>query len=313
LRHFPDPIRLPNYVFIAREERNRQLVTSAAKGMAIRLSIVLLEIVGVVIFGSSALLMDALSSFLDITFTGFLIYFIKLADKPPDNNHPFGHGRFEPLVGLLLGGLLAAFGLGMFIQQLMKINPTIDEQFISPYAWLIPFIAVILLELCYRFVMKTAKRQNSAALAADALHYRIDSLTSLFAAIALVLAAVIPTWGHFIDHIGAIVIAIVMIAMGVYAGRNNADQLVDRVPERKFFDQVKSAAMNVTGVKGTEKIRIQLYGPDAHVNIDVEVAPDLSVDEAHKISQKVRAEIQKEWPAVRDVTVHIEPYYPGDH
>lgn len=63
----------------------------------------------------------------------------------------------------------------------------------------------------------------------------------------------------------------------------------------------------------TEKTRIQLYGPDAHVDIDIEVDPELSVQKAHKISQEVRIEIQKAWPAVRDVTVHIEPYYPNDH
>ena len=104
-----------------------------------------------------------------------------------------------------------------------------------------------------------------------------------------------------------------MIVMGVYAVRNNLHQLLDRVPDAHFFDTVTKAAKIVPGVLDTEKIRIQLYGPDAHVDIDVEVDPQLSVEKAHEISQKVRVEIQKEWPAVRDVTVHIEPYYPNDH
>jgi divalent metal cation (Fe/Co/Zn/Cd) transporter len=76
---------------------------------------------------------------------------------------------------------------------------------------------------------------------------------------------------------------------------------------------VKEAALKVEGVLATEKVLIQSYGPDAHVDIDIEVAPNLSVEVAHKLTQKVRAEIQKAWPAVRDVIVHIEPYYPGDH
>ncbi|MCB1136629.1 MAG: cation transporter, partial [Chlamydiia bacterium] len=76
---------------------------------------------------------------------------------------------------------------------------------------------------------------------------------------------------------------------------------------------VRTAALRVPGVRETEKIHLQVYGPDALVGIDIEVDPKMPVDEAHDITQKVRAEIQKDWPAVRDVIVHVEPYYPGDH
>jgi divalent metal cation (Fe/Co/Zn/Cd) transporter len=89
--------------------------------------------------------------------------------------------------------------------------------------------------------------------------------------------------------------------------------MMDRIPNPRFFEKVKNAARSVDGVEETEKIRIQLYGPDAHVDIDIEVDPHLTVEVAHKISQQVRAEIQKKWTAVRDVTVHVEPYYPNDH
>lgn len=95
--------------------------------------------------------------------------------------------------------------------------------------------------------------------------------------------------------------------------RDNLHQLLDRIPATHYFDTVKQAARRVKGVFGTEKIRIQLYGPDSHVDIDIEVEPEMSVLAAHEISQQVRVEIQKDWPAVRDVTVHIEPFYPNDH
>jgi len=91
------------------------------------------------------------------------------------------------------------------------------------------------------------------------------------------------------------------------------NQLLDKIPATRYFLAVRKAAINVNGVLDTEKIRIQQYGPDAHVDIDIEVDPQLSVEKAHTISQHVRAAIQKEWPMVRDVMVHIEPYYPGDH
>lgn len=312
MSHFPGSLSPPESVFQARAERKRQMIRSVGWGVIIRLIIILCEFLGVIVFGSSALFMDALSSSIDVVCSLFLILFIKLAERPPDENHPFGHGRYEPLAGLQLGILLAVVGVGMLVQQAMQLTIFHTGE-LDRRAWIVPLCAVILLEICYFIVMRTAKRQHSPALAADALHYRIDSLTSLLATVALVLAAYFPYWSLVIDHIGALAIALLMIVIGIYAVRNNLNQLLDHVPESHFFNSVRKAAKRVSGVLDTEKIRIQLYGPDAHVDIDVEVDPKLTVEKAHGISQEVRVEIIKEWPAVRDVTVHIEPYYPNDH
>ncbi len=314
MTHFPDPVPIPEEVFSARRERCTELVYSAQIGILIRGAVIIAELVGVYYFGSSAILMDALTSLVDVAATILLIVFIWLAERPPDKEHPFGHGRYEPLMGLQLGLFLVLIGGGMVLKFLFQLsNSPVDNTVMSPYAWIIPFCAVILLEFCYHFVMHTAKKQNSPALAADAVHYRVDSLTSFFAALVLIIGAYIPAWSIIFDRMGAILIAVMMVFLGINAARKNLYQLIDRVPSSEFFDRVKDAAAKVAGVFDTEKILIQMYGPDAHVNVDVEVDPKLSVEEAHKISQNVRAEIQRDWPAVRDVTVHIEPYYPGDH
>lgn len=310
---FPERIPLPEEVPQAREERHHQLVHSSTKGVMIRSSIVAMELIGVALYGSSALLMDALSSLIDIGSSLLLILCIKLASRPPDEDHPFGHGRYEPLAGFQLGTFLVVVGIVTFFQQLFQAVTPVSEPPLNGFVWLIPALATLLLELCYQMLNRAAKKQLSPALAADAIHYRIDGLTSLFATIALMLAAFYPSWSHEIDHLGAMIISTLMVTIGVLASKNNLNQLLDRVPDPDYFDKVRKAALKVPGVKETEKIRIQLYGPDAHVDIDIEVEPTLPVEVAHEISQKVRTEIQKEWPLVRDVTVHIEPYYPGDH
>lgn len=313
MSHFPDPILLPEHILLQRKERQNQLVKSSIRGIALRATIILAELIGVLIFGSSALLMDAVSSGIDVLSSLILVICIKLANRPPDENHPFGHGRYEPLMGLQLGILMALIGGGMLFQQTFALGASSADHTIDPRTWIIPFCAVILLEISYQSVMRTARRQHSPALAADAVHYRIDGVTSLFATIALLVAAYFPSWGVQIDHVGAILIALLMVGIGIYASRENLNQIMDRTPDSIYFDRVDIAAKRVEGVLGTEKIRIQLYGPDAHVDIDVEVEPLLTVEVAHTISQKVRAEIQKDWSQVRDVTVHIEPFYPGDH
>jgi cation diffusion facilitator family transporter len=310
---FPPLIPLPKSVSENRLERRRQMVVTARSGVILRCSIIVVEMLGYVFLHSSSLLLDALSGLFDVASSLFLIFFIRIADRPPDQNHPFGHGRYEPIAGLQLGLLLAVLGGAMLIQQLLAISSVPHGKVISPFTWLIPLGAVVLLEISYHKLRRTAKQQNSPAMFADAVHYRIDALSCLLAMIALLFAAYFPKFSPFYDHLGAIVIALLMVGIGIYAAKKNTNQLLDRVPSQRFFDKVKLAAKRVEGILDTEKIRIQLYGPDAHVSIDIEVSPELSVERAHELTQQVRAEIQKEWPVVRDVIVHVEPYYAGDH
>ena len=310
---FPQAVQLPENILHERQARIRQLIQASKRGIFIRISIALIEVLFVVVFGSFALMMDAVASLVDVVSTILLIIFFKMADKPPDEDHPFGHGRYEPLAGLQLGLLLILIGGGMFFQQVFQTVVYKHEGVINPYIWIVPLTAGLLLEFCYRYLMHIAKKSNSPALEAEAYHYRVDSLTSFLAAAALIAAFFTPAWGETIDHIGAIVISFFMIILGVIAAKSNLNQLLDKIPSSEFFMRIKNAALRVPGILDTEKIRIQLSGPDAHVDIDIEVDPDLTVELAHEISQKARVEIQKDWPAVRDVTVHIEPYYPGDH
>jgi cation diffusion facilitator family transporter len=310
---FPENIPLPKSIQHLRVQRRRQMVRTARRGVAARCAIILAELLGFAFLNSATLLVDALSTLVDVASSLCLIFFIKLADKPPDEEHPFGHGRFEPIAGLQLGLILAALGAVMLFQQISALLHGQSNRTIDPHTWIIALCAVVLLEICYRVIKHTAVRENSPALLAEAVHYRIDGANSLFAMVALLFAAFFPKYGVAIDHMGAIIIACLMIVIGGFAAKNNIHQLLDRTPDKKYFNLVREAAMGVSGILGTEKLRLQVYGPDAHVSIDVEVDPSLSVEVAHGITQKVRAEIQKAWPAVRDVIVHVEPYYANDH
>lgn len=309
---FPSPLLPPLEVPEARHNRYRSLMRSAKRGIAVRLFLAGIEFVAALAFGSASLFMDALATSLDIGTSLVLLVSFRLAARPPDENHPFGHGRYEPLAGLQLGLFLVVLGIGMFFYNSNELHQ-VSAATLPKWLWLVPFLATLLLEGCYQLLIRTAKKQNSPALAADAVHYRIDSISSIFATAALFSTIYAPGWSHFFDHLGAILIAIFMVIVGIIAARNNMHQLLDHIPSESYFAKVKQAALRTEGVRGTEKIRMQLFGPDAHVGIDIEVDPTLTVEVAHAISQSVRVEIQKEIPEVRDVIVHIEPYYPNDH
>jgi cation diffusion facilitator family transporter len=310
---FPRPLKPPQSIDKAREDRISTLINCVTIGIGIRVLIIVIEAIGFLYFGSSSLFMDALSTSLDICSSMILLLFIKLAAKPPDIDHPFGHGRYEPLAGMQLGVLLVVLGIIMIIQQSFELSQNIVMRQEPGFLWIIPLMAVIMLELAYRYIRYHAKKQTSTALYAEAIHFRTDAMTSFLATVALGLGSFLKDYAPLLDKLGAIGIGLIMAVLGLVAAKKNLNQLMDKVPEIGLFLKVKEAALKAQGVLGTEKIRIQQYGPDAHVDIDVEVDPYLSVEEAHKISQCVRLEIQKDWPSVQDVIVHIEPYYKGDH
>ncbi len=310
---FPNPLPLPETILQARKERSSNLIRVATLGISLRMSIVLIELAGFFLFGSQALLLDSLSTLADAVSSILLILSIKLAERPPDTNHPFGHGRYEPLAGLQLGIFLSVTGFGLLLKQVFGLFNPVAAAPLDTRVWLFALVAVILLELSFRKIQAIARKEKSEALMAEAVHFRIDSCNSFLALVALGVAALFPQISWICDHIGALVIALLMCGMGLFAAKKNLNQILDRIPEKELFMRVENAAKKVEGVLDTEKIRIKHYGPDAHVDIDIEVDPHLSVEVAHEISQKVRLAIQTDWPQVREVMVHIEPYFANDH
>jgi cation diffusion facilitator family transporter len=310
---FPEPVSPARDTERVRQQRARELLRVAWLGIWFRVGVIAMELTGGIMFGYSALLVDAFASMFDVFASVGIVLAIRLAARPPDEQHPFGHGRVEPLAGLQLGLLVCAAGLWLAVQNLWGavLSPPAAE--INRWAWCLPAASAVILQQSARFARRIGIRQESTALIAEAYHYRIDAATSVLAAMGLMVASQFPEQGHRIDHVSAVLLAVVMVGLGAAAALQNYHQVLDRAPDDDHFQQVRTSALRVAGVQGVEKIRIQHAGPDAHVDIDIEVDPAMNVADAHIITQHVRAQIQSDWPAVRDVIVHVEPYFADDH
>lgn len=310
---FPEPVSPAADVHRARQVRLRELQTVAWEGIGLRIAVIVAELAAWWWWGYAALLVDMTASAFDVLSSLAIVIAIRAAARPPDDEHPFGHGRYEPLAGMQLGVVITLAGGWLAFRQVWGLATTDAAGFVSPWACLIPLAAAVVMELVSRRVAYIGRREDSTVLVAEGQHYRVDALTSLVAAVGLGAASLSPRFGHLVDLASATVLSGMMMWLGVHAALENLHQILDRVPQEAEFARVRGAALEVPGVLGVEKVRIQQAGPDAHVDIDIEVDPDLSVAEAHVITQHVRAQIQSDWPFVRDVVVHVEPYYPGDH
>ena len=310
---FPAPVRPEGSVHAARDQRVQELTRVMLLGICLRLVVISAELIGVAWSASATLFVDALASLFDVMSSLILLGAMRFAARPPDEDHPFGHGRAEPLAGFQVGILLCGTGLWMALRNLLFLREPAIERHLPWWVWTIPAGATVLLGLTGRLIQRTGKATHSLALHAESIHFQIDALTSLLATVTLLAAVLWSAQAPVVDHLGGALLALSMVLLGAHAAWENVHQLLDRVPSEEDFERVRLSARSVEGVIDVEKVRIQHAGPDAHVDIDIEVDPNISVADSHVITQHVRARIQTDWPFVREVVVHVEPFYEGDH
>jgi cation diffusion facilitator family transporter len=284
--------------------RNGQRV--AALGMAISGTLATIKIVAGLLGHSTSVVADGFESAGDVVASGLVLFGLKVASKPADSNHPYGHGRAEILTGLVLGLLLMAAGVGIAVHALQRVGELHPPP--APFVvW--PLIGSAVVKTALSAVkFHFGRRLRSASLIADAWNDTVDILSAFAALVAVSLTLYDPERFLSADHYGGFAVGVIVVFTGLRVVRDTALQLMDTMPEEALMDKIRNVAMRVPGVLGVEKAYARKTGTQYHVDLHLEVDPEISVRESHEIGHAARLQIldQLEW--VADVLVHIEPY-----
>ena len=227
------------------------------------------------------------------------------AAKPPDENHPYGHGRIETLAALLIGAVLTAGGAGICWNSLQAIGAVHPTPAISAIAALC--IAIVVRGLMSGIKFRIGRRIRSTSLVADAWNDLVDILAACAALTAVVLTIYDSSRFHAADHYGGFVVGIVVILMGLRILRHASFELVDTMPDTDRMLRVRTTALAIPGVQGVDKAYARKTGLQYHVDLHIEVDPGMSVADAHVVAGHVRGRIRTDLPWVADVLVHVEP------
>jgi cation diffusion facilitator family transporter len=253
---------------------------------------------------SVALVSDGFESAADILMSGLVLFGLWVAAKPADADHPYGHGRFEILTGLAIGAVLAAAGAGISWRAIAERN---DQHTPAEYA-LWPLIGATILKAgLWTAKMRIGKKSGSIALSADALNDAVDMCSGMVALVAVALAVHFPNM-RSADHWGGFAVGLFVIFFGLRVVRETALQLMDTMPEGKQMDEIRAVAMRVPGTLGIEKCFARKTGLRYHVDLHLEVDPELTVRASHDIATAVRIAIKSDLDWVEDVLVHVEPH-----
>jgi cation diffusion facilitator family transporter len=283
----------------------RQARRAASWGIVVSLSLGLTKLLGGVFGHSLALVSDAVHSLVDAAISAALLGALLVAQRPADNEHPYGHARFEAVAGSGVAVLLILLALGIGREAISSIGT--DRMLPEAYTLAIALGGAVFQEYLYRYARTVARKTGSAALLATAWDYRLDALGS----VAVVLGVALARWGgpswYWADHAAAIVVALSVMWVGGTLLWGNIQDLMDRQADPELLDAVRSEALSVDGVLGVETLRVRKVGLEYLVDIHVEVDPEHSVKDGHAIAHAVKDRVIDRLVPIRDVLVHVEP------
>ena len=257
-------------------------------------------------FGNSyALIADAIESTSDI-FASFLVLFgIKYSNRPPDENHPYGHGRAEPLITFLVVGFLITSAIVIAYNSVLNIV----TPHLLPKPWTLAVLGAIIIwkEYSYRVVIKRSIQTNSSSLKADAWHHRSDAITSVAAFIGISIALFLGNGYEAADDWAALFASGFIVYNSYQIFRPALGEIMDEHLYDDLIAQIRVVSLQVNGILYTEKCLIRKVGMQYHVDLHATVNSTITVKAGHDLAHKLKDRLLEKIPALGNVLIHIEP------
>lgn len=281
--------------------------TAAPPLIALLISTLLAVIKGFAgILGNSyALLADAIESILDVASSIIVWTGLKIAAIPADRDHPYGHGKAEPLAAMLVAIVLAAAAIGIGIQSVKEIRT--PHQAPARFTLIVLVLVVAVKELLFRYLDREGSRVGSTALKTDAWHHRSDALTSMAAFIGISVALIGGPGYESADAWAALFASVVIIFNAVRLFRPALAEVMDAAPDQTIETTVRAAALSVENVEGLHRCNVRKMGLNYFVDIDILVSGEMTVRSSHRVAHAVKDAIRRANPRIINAMVHVEP------
>ena len=254
---------------------------------------------------SYGLIADAIESTSDILSSILALLGLKYSRKPPDKNHPYGHGKAEPITTFIVVGFLITSAVIIAYESIQHIQT--PHELPKPYTLLILGAIIIIKEIFYRFILRKSKETKSSLLNADAWHHRSDSITSLAVFIGISIALIMGKGYETADDWAALVAAILILYNSYKIFRPALGEIMDEHFYDDLIIDIRRTSGNVAGVIATEKCFVRKSGLKYHVDLHATVEANITVKEGHDIAHELSRQLKIKIPEIADVLVHIEP------
>lgn len=265
----------------------------------------IIKLISGLIGHSFALVADATESLSDVLSSVLVLFGLKYAAKPPDENHPYGHGKAEPLVTFFVVAFLFASSIFIALRSIQNIRTPHE----LPEQWTIYILIAIILwkEGSYRWVNSKSQETNSTALKADAWHHRSDAITSIAALVGIIIARFLGDGYEAADDWAALVASGFILYNSYLIFRPALGEVMDEHLSDELRDEIHRVALEIQGVRNTEKCLIRKAGMQFHVELHAWVDGEMSVRESHQLAHDLKDHLHDRISELGHITIHIEP------
>lgn len=287
---------------ISRTERGKQNMRVTLMGAGTNVVLFFVKLAGGIFGHSSALVADAIHSLSDLLSDLGLVFAMRFSSQPPDQEHPYGHERFETLAALATGTLLAVNGAGIGYEAIQRL---IIGHYGMPDFWTlyIAAFAIIAKETLYQITIRVARRTRSAALRVNAWDHRTDAISSVIVFIGIggsLLGA------PYLDSVVALIVALMVLRIGLVTGWEAVQELADRGLSDEALAHIREVILGCEGVRDLHLLKTRKIGHQALAEVHLQVASTLSVSEGHQIAERVRITLLRQVDDLADATIHID-------
>lgn len=267
----------------------------------------LFKLLAGVLAHSGAMVSDAIHSASDVFSTIVVMIGVKLSGKESDKEHPYGHERLECVAAIVLATILVATGLGIGWSALQKIVAGDFDHLLIPgsLALVAAIISIVVKEAMFWYTRAGAKKIDSGALMADAWHHRSDSLSSIGALIGIAGARLgFP----ILDSVASLIICVFIEKAAYDIFIDAIDKMIDKACDEETEEEMRHCVLEQEGVLGIDLLQTRTFGNKIYVDVEICADGNISLNEAHTIAEAVHDSIEQEFPKVKHIMVHVNPY-----
>ena len=278
----------------------------SANSIAVNLMLSIFKLIAGLLASSGAMISDAIHSASDVFSTIIVIIGVKISGKASDEDHPYGHDRFECVASIILAILLGVTGVGIGLTGVQKLIAGHYDTLAIPgiLALAAAVISIVVKEIMYWYTRNAAKKINSGALMADAWHHRSDALSSVGSFVGIFGARMgFP----MLDPLASVVICLFVVKAAVDIFRDAISKMTDRSCDQKTVNEMHDCMMNIRGVEGIDLLKTRSFGSKYYVDIEISADGNKKLWETHAIAENVHQAIEHQFPLVKHCMVHVNP------
>ena len=292
------------------DQRTKQIYRVTILGMFVNIVLFIFKLIAGIVGRSSAMVADAAHSASDFATDIVVLAFVRISAKPRDDDHHWGHGKYETLASLIIGAALFAVGVEILIESATKISAVVHGE-VLPRPGVIAIVAaavsIVVKELLYQFTVRKARILGSPSVEANAWHHRSDALSSIGALLGVGAAYFLGEEWRIADPISAIVVAALIIKVSIGLCRTALAELLEKSLPHDVEREILSIISATPNVEKPHNLRTRRIGADIAIEVHIRVDGAMTVFESHEISRDVEKNLRARFGERTAVAIHIEP------